>query len=369
VADPVVTFVVPCYRLAHLLPDCVRSILAQTFEDLEVLIMDDCSPDDTPAVAASFGDPRVRHVRNDPNLGHLRNYNKGIGLARGRYVWLISADDYLRRPYVLERYVELLERRPRVGYAFCAGVAVRDGAEAGVVDWAYSAPADRVFSGHEWLKTLLQGNVVLAPSGLVRKECYDAHGAFPLDLPWAGDWYLWCLFALHHDAAWFTEPMVCYRDHSLSMTTQLTREKAEACCREEIFIPWELKRRAVAAGYRDVARECLRAVAGRYVRHVTSRRFGRPEPCLTIADFEASLASSPASARERAWVRSLVYAEIADRHYWKGELGPARELYGAALRADPWSGSTASKRALLAMGGVGQAVRKGIHSLSAWRRG
>src|SRR6267378_796708 len=118
---PKVSFVVPCYRLAHLLPECINSILSQTFVDFEILIMDDCSPDDTPKVAQSFQDPRVRHVRNEPNLGHLRNYNKGIDLALGKYVWLISADDYLRRPYVLRRYIDLLDRHPHVGYAFCSG--------------------------------------------------------------------------------------------------------------------------------------------------------------------------------------------------------------------------------------------------------
>ena len=102
---PTVTFVVPCYKLAHLLPECINSILSQSFRDLEILIMDDCSPDNTADTARSFQDSRVRYIRNDQNLGHLRNYNNGIALARGKYIWLISADDYLRRPYVLENYV------------------------------------------------------------------------------------------------------------------------------------------------------------------------------------------------------------------------------------------------------------------------
>src|ERR1700719_665273 len=98
-----VSFVVPCYKLGHLLAECLNSILSQSFRDFEILIMDDCSPDQTPEVARSFTDPRVRYVRNETNLGNLRNYNKGIGLARGNYIWLISADDRLRRTYVLER--------------------------------------------------------------------------------------------------------------------------------------------------------------------------------------------------------------------------------------------------------------------------
>src|ERR1700730_3911201 len=132
---PKVSFVVPCYKLAHLLPECVNSILAQTFADFEILIMDDCSPDDTPKVAQSFQDLRVRHVRNEPNLGHLRNYNKGINLARGKYVWLISADDRLRKPYVLQRYVELMDNHEGVGFACCPGVLLENGCETKTAEY------------------------------------------------------------------------------------------------------------------------------------------------------------------------------------------------------------------------------------------
>src|SRR5437660_6803256 len=98
---PTVSFVVPCYKLAHVLQECVDSVLSQTYSDIEVLIMDDCSPDNTIEVANSFQDPRVKHVRNAQNLGPLRNYNKGIKMSRGKYVWLISADEYLRCPDIL----------------------------------------------------------------------------------------------------------------------------------------------------------------------------------------------------------------------------------------------------------------------------
>ncbi len=68
---PKVSFVVPCYRLAHLLPQCIHSILAQTFVDFEILVMNDRSSDNTTEVAAAFRDPRVIHVLNEKNLGHL----------------------------------------------------------------------------------------------------------------------------------------------------------------------------------------------------------------------------------------------------------------------------------------------------------
>ena len=187
---PTVSFVVPCYKLAHLLPDCVHSILAQTYGEFEVLIMDDCSPDETPEVARSFNDPRVRHLRNESNLGHLRNYNKGIALSRGQYIWLISADDFLRKPYILQKYVRVLEENPNVGYAFCPGFGVLDGQDNHLIGrYPDRKQRDCLIPGHEVLRKLLSWNFVLAASGLVRRECYDKLGNFPLDMPWAGDWY------------------------------------------------------------------------------------------------------------------------------------------------------------------------------------
>ena len=105
--------------------------------------------DNTPQVAASFRDDRVKHIRNNPNLGHLKNYNKGIEMARGKYVWLISADDYLRRPYVMQQYVEVMEKNPRIGYSFCPGVGVRDGQETEVLEYSVYGDRSRVIKGQD----------------------------------------------------------------------------------------------------------------------------------------------------------------------------------------------------------------------------
>src|SRR5262249_23770447 len=63
--SPMVSIVVPCYRFAHFLPKCVNSVLRQTHQDYEILIMDNCSPDNTHDVARSFSNSRVRQIRNE----------------------------------------------------------------------------------------------------------------------------------------------------------------------------------------------------------------------------------------------------------------------------------------------------------------
>src|SRR4051794_40019596 len=93
-----VDVVIPCYKYAHFLPGCVGSVLAQDGVDVRVLVIDDCSPDDTAEVAAGLraADPRVEFRRHAVNRGHIATYNEGLlEWAAGDYVLLLSADDML----------------------------------------------------------------------------------------------------------------------------------------------------------------------------------------------------------------------------------------------------------------------------------
>lgn len=356
--DPKVTFIVPCYKLAHLLPDCVNSILAQTFNDFEILIMDDASPDNTPEVAASFNDSRVIHVRNNPNLGHLRNYNKGIGMSRGKYVWLISADDYLRKPYVLERYVKLLDENPNVGYVFCPGVKVRGGREANALGYSFHGDQDAIFDGRKFLSKFVRENTIVAASGFVRKECYDKISVFPLDMPWGGDWYLWAIFAFSYDVGYLAEPMVCYREHEMSMTTKLMSENVAQCSTEDIAMPWIFKRKAEEAGHTQLTRDCLDSAAYEYARRLSKKRYRSADAMMTLPQFEESLCKNTAKESEREFVRAKVYSYAADEYYWQKENALARQFYSRALAKDFWMPKIWAKWLLLSSGGLGSALRR-----------
>lgn len=362
--NPTVSFIVPCYKLAHLLSECINSILAQTNRDFEVLIMDDCSPDNTAEISNSFADPRVKHVRNPRNLGHLRNYNEGIRRSRGEYVWLISADDYLRRPHVLERYVDLLKRNPRVGYVFCPGYGVRDGVETQELGrFSEQNDHDRIVPGDVLLKKLLGGNFVLTPSGLVRRQCYEKISMFLLDMPWCGDWYLWCLFALYYDVGYLAEPMLCYREqHDASMTDQLFRSKLDECAAEEIAVPWRIRRKAREAGNAAVAKECLVAVAATYARTMASERYRNANCFLNFEIFEESLRRHTRSSRQRNWIRARVLMGLGNEFYWQGDPALASEYYLAALEKDRLMVAVHVKRLLLTLGERGDRIRRAIRA-------
>lgn len=357
---PRVTFVVPCYKLAHLLRDCVDSILAQTYRDFEVLIMDDCSPDTTPEVAATFSDPRVRHVRNEVNLGHLRNYNRGIELARGEYLWLISADDCLRRPYVLERFVAAMEQHRDAGFVFCPAMHVRDGQDIGVS--CSLGDRDLAFGrGHflEW--PLLAGNSISAPAVMARKALYHEVGGFPLDMPYAGDWFIWCAFAVHAGVVYLAEPMVNYRLHDANITKQF--EKASSHIVEEgVSVRWRTKDQAERAGQEKAVRACRAAIADDYAMRVTRRAGQGWDWGMTLEEFEASLQRHSRHSREQRVIRAVVYSAMGDHHWKIRDLAAARHEYGRALRQNPITLRTWAKFGLAHLGGLGTRLRGDITS-------
>jgi glycosyltransferase involved in cell wall biosynthesis len=99
--------VLPTYKRAHLLAQAIRSVLDQTYANLELIIIDDNSPDDTAAVVQSFDDPRIQYVKNDPNLKLPRALNRGFSLTRGDYLtW--TSDDNLLVPTAIEKMAGVL---------------------------------------------------------------------------------------------------------------------------------------------------------------------------------------------------------------------------------------------------------------------
>jgi glycosyltransferase involved in cell wall biosynthesis len=351
---PRVTFVVPCYNLGHLLGECLTSILGQSFTELEVLVMDDCSPDATPELMAGIADPRVRHVRNPTNLGHLRNYNAGISMARGEYVWLISADDKLRHARVVERFVECLDRAPAAGYVFCPVMRFNSRTETTV--YGTHGEQDRIFDGATFAQTLARGNSVPAASGMVRKSYYEQFGMFPLDLPFAGDWYMWALFALHGDVGYVSEPMVGWRVHDGNMTHTFTKRPV-ALMRDEIMVLVRVRDHARAMGQGAIARVYDEAIVNYYAWRISAGLTADGRGRMTPEQLDGSLAEWCRDDKERRRILARAQAAFGDVCYDSGDLDGARRWYGAALRSGPPTARTLTKYGLLRAGRAGHRVR------------
>src|SRR5690606_25904165 len=111
-----VSLFIPVYNTELFIAQTIESVLAQTFTDYELIIVDDCSTDSSYEICKSYADrdPRIKLYRNEQNLGMMPNWNKGISLATGKYFMKLDADDLIHKEFV-ERSFRILEEKEHVG--------------------------------------------------------------------------------------------------------------------------------------------------------------------------------------------------------------------------------------------------------------
>jgi hypothetical protein len=192
---PSVSVVVPCYNYGHFLPALVADVLAQPGVDVDLIIVDDASPDGSADIARTLAaaDPRVRVLAHNTNLRHIATYNDGLRAATGDYVVLLSADDLLA-PGSLQRATALLEARPEMAFVYGYAPDFTD-----VPPQARTEPSSwSVWAGDEWLRRLCRrgNNVVVNPEVVMRRSVMDRLGGYDPDLPQGADLYLWMRAAL-----------------------------------------------------------------------------------------------------------------------------------------------------------------------------
>jgi glycosyltransferase involved in cell wall biosynthesis len=213
-----VTLLVPAYNYGRFIAQTLDSLLSQTLRDLELIVIDDASRDETPDIVLRYAsDPRIRVVRHEQNQGHINSYNEGLAMARGQYVGIVSADDYCLRPDALERQVALFTENPRVGMVYSAHV-MHD--PDGRLTRVGHGAADAVRSGFDEFRSLMWGNYILHSGALLRRDVQSALGPYDPNLPQSGDWDLWLRAAAGYDVGYIAEPLYAYRLHRSNMQSK-----------------------------------------------------------------------------------------------------------------------------------------------------
>ena len=214
---PKLSVCIPTYNCASYLPQAIESVLQQEFTDLELVIADDASTDETPELCRSMSDPRIRYIRYEENAGQAGNFNRCFKEAKGELLTLLSADDFFL-PGLLKERVARLDRHPRAGFAVGALQVIDAG--GAVVSSASQWPGDRFFDRGEFLEPLLFGAVVNTLSLVFRRECLDQTGLFNTDLTWGHDWEWILRLAAHHAGFYVSKPLAAYRVHDASGTAE-----------------------------------------------------------------------------------------------------------------------------------------------------
>jgi glycosyltransferase involved in cell wall biosynthesis len=220
---PRVSVVVPNYNHARFLRQRIDSILGQTFQDFELILLDDCSTDDSRAFLKEYAaDPRVRLEFNEANSGSpFKQWNKGVRLAQGEYVWIAESDDYADSHF-LERTVPVLEEHPTIQFVFCRSRCVGDdGQLQGFAITTYPEEkhdrwsADFCANGREECRRYMSRATYVqnASAVLFRKSAYERAGGADESLRICGDWKLWSSLMLTGEVAYVAETLNYFRIH------------------------------------------------------------------------------------------------------------------------------------------------------------
>jgi glycosyltransferase involved in cell wall biosynthesis len=233
ISMPKVSIVVPNYNHARFLRRRVESVLRQTFQDFEVILLDDCSTDDSRSILSKYADdPRVRIEFNEVNSGSpFKQWNRGVRLARGQFVWIAESDDYADKR-LLERLVAILDVEPLVVFVNCRSMRVyADDRVDGYADTDLVAVNDKwandfIADGREECRNYFVhlNPVFNASSVLFRKAVYERVGGADESLRFCGDWKLWAAMALEGRVAHVGEPLNYYRVHDASVTEESKQE-------------------------------------------------------------------------------------------------------------------------------------------------
>nr|MBA3248444.1 glycosyltransferase family 2 protein [Pyrinomonadaceae bacterium] len=208
---PVVSVIVPCYNQGHLVDEAVDSVLAQTFSDFEIIIVNDGSTDEaTNRILQAYDKPKttVLHTHNC-GLGGARN--NGIRAAQGKYILPLDADDRIGSAY-LEKAVEALDARPNVGIVYCEAEFFGERAER----WNLPEPQ---------FPDILLWNVIFC-SAFFRKKDWEASGGYRTNVPAWEDHDFWLsIVELGREVYRIPETLFYYRQTSTSMIRAVDNDR------------------------------------------------------------------------------------------------------------------------------------------------
>lgn len=208
--QPLISVCIPVFNGGNFIREAVDSILNQTEKNFELLVVDNCSKDQTFNIVAEYKDPRIRVFVNERNLGAVPNFNRCIELAKGDLIVLLPHDDVLL-PTALEVFSKALVSDSEVGIAYSSYYIIDERGKK--LHFSSGDAKDKVMTGKEAFAILAGSNPIQCT--MVRREIYALLGSLDKNLRLVFDWEMWCRIALaDYKVAYFKTPQNCYRVHS-----------------------------------------------------------------------------------------------------------------------------------------------------------
>lgn len=207
-ALPYFSVIIPNYNHARFLVQRIESVINQTFQDFEIIILDDCSTDNSKEIIEQYRDsPKVsKIIYNKINSGSpFKQWERGINLARGEWIWIAESDDWVDNIF-LEELIQFAERDPMLGMVYCQSFDIDESGKILLsrIEWTKSIPDkiwenDFIIQGSKFKKYLFQKNVIPNVSAcIIRKDIISTiflNNPDITDYKMTGDWFVWLLLA------------------------------------------------------------------------------------------------------------------------------------------------------------------------------
>ena len=222
---PKVSVCIPVYNGSNFIAESIESVLAQTFEDFQLLVVDNCSTDNTGEIVSNFSDSRLEYVRNKKNLGIVGNHNHCMRLAKGEYICIWHHDDVML-PGNLKFKVQLLDEHPEVGFVHSNIILIDDRGEVVVPEiWFEGSRHDYIEDGltafKKYISYLHNGASIFIGAVLARRSSYQKVGQFNAELPYCLDSEMWLRMMLFYKIGCIGTPLVKYRVHQSTASSEM----------------------------------------------------------------------------------------------------------------------------------------------------
>ena len=230
-SSPLVSVIIPNYNHQFYLEQRIDCVLAQSFTDFEIILLDDCSTDNSRSILESYQTNQlVSHiVFNNQNSGStFKQWDKGMQLAKGKYIWIAESDDFADTDFLLKT-VSLLEKHPNAVIAFSGSQMVDENGCSINLDWdkyPSNIATYSLFDNNEFLQKqmLWKNSIYNASMALFKKECIAHIDSFFQSYKYCGDWLFWVEMARQGDVIRINQKLNYFRQHTNKVSPLAEKE-------------------------------------------------------------------------------------------------------------------------------------------------
>lgn len=250
-----VSVIIPNYNHAKYLQQRLESVFNQTYQNFEVILLDDCSTDTSRTLLTKYAKlPKVSHcIFNEKNSGSpFKQWEKGINLAKGAYIWIAESDDYCDVTF-LEKTVQVLAATKQAGIAYCQTIDINEKGDTLLHRIQYTKQFEPniwehnfVMEGISFVKSYMSiKNVIPNASAVIfKKELVDSiFSVSLLEMRMCGDWFFWIQLILKKDIIFLAEDLNYFRNHDAVSRNHFTNShKIQRLLEEKTVLNFLFKR-------------------------------------------------------------------------------------------------------------------------------